>query len=143
VTAVDTGNATSLQYIQNVKNLLKTASEEYGAGNATGAEALATTAYLDNFEYVESELEQRNASELKEQIEQLMRVELIGLIKDSADPQAVDNKIVEINAKLDEAIVVVPEFPAIVTLMLVASIIAGMIYMNKRRQFGIGFGQQE
>lgn len=132
---------TGLQYIQNARDLLKQASTQYRAGNVTGAEALATTAYLDNFEFVESELEQRNATELKEETEQLMRVELIGLIKDGADPQAVDDKIAEINAKLDEAIVVVPEFPAIIQLMLVASIIAGMIYLNKRHQSGIGFGQ--
>ena len=131
VTAVDTGNATSLQYIQNVRDLLKRASEEYRAGNATGAEALATGAYLDNFEYVESDLEQRNATELKEETEQLMRVELIALIKDGADPQAVDDKIAEINVRLDEAIVVVPEFPMVAVIyvgiaVLFAVVVSGM-----------------
>ena len=132
MTPADNGNATSLQYIQNVRDLLKRASEEYGAGNATGAEALATTAYLDNFEYVESDLEQRNATELKEQTEQLMRVELIALINDGADPQVVDDKIAEINAKLDEAIVVVPEFLPFMISLILMTFMSGIIYLRRK-----------
>ncbi|HKU49240.1 MAG TPA: hypothetical protein VJP79_04770 [Nitrososphaera sp.] len=122
-----------LQYIQNVRDLLNQASTEYRAGNATGAEKLATTAYLDNFEYVESDLEQRNATELKQEIEQLTRVELIGLVKDGADPQAVDDKIAEINAKLDEAITIVPEFP-VGMLASVASMLSLVILLGRYRE---------
>jgi hypothetical protein len=42
---------------------------EYSMGNSTGAEELATEAYLENFQYVESPLEKKDAGELKEQME--------------------------------------------------------------------------
>lgn len=103
--------ATAIQYIQNVSDLLDRVSVEYNAGNTTGAEELAIAAYIDNFERVEADLDQRNATELKEQIEQSLRVELVGLIRDGADSQAVDGKIADIKSKLDEVIVIVPEFP--------------------------------
>ena len=103
--------STAVQYIRNVKDLLSRVSTEYRAGNTTGAEKLATIAYIDNFEHVESELEDRNATELKEQTEDMLRVELLGLIRDRAAPQSIDDKIAEINLKLEEAIVIVPEFP--------------------------------
>ncbi|HJS83182.1 MAG TPA: hypothetical protein VJ742_10160, partial [Nitrososphaera sp.] len=108
----DAGNVTSLQYIQTVKDLLARASEVYRAGNYTGAEVLATTAYIDNFEHVEPDLVAHNATDLKEETEQMLRVELISLIRDRASPDQVDAKIDEINSGLDHAIAVVPEFPA-------------------------------
>ena len=43
----------SIHYLQNARNLLNQTSVEYNNKNYTGAEELATGAYLDNFEYVE------------------------------------------------------------------------------------------
>jgi hypothetical protein len=60
--------ATALEYIQNVKDFLSRVSTEYKEGNVTVAEELASLAYIDNFEHVGKELDQRNATELKEQI---------------------------------------------------------------------------
>jgi hypothetical protein len=141
VTAIrDNGNATSLQYIQNVKNLLSRVSAEYKAGNSTGAEELAKIAYIDNYEYVEPELVQRNATELKEQTEEMLRVELVGLISDRADSEQIDAKIAEINSKLDEAITVVPEFPAgTPTAVLVAVVTATILYGRYRKRAGLHF----
>jgi hypothetical protein len=51
-----------------------------------------------------------------------MRVELIGLIREKAEPQVIDGKIAEINSKLDEAIVVVPEFPLAAIGIMIAAI---------------------
>ena len=42
---------------------------EYGIGNSTGAEQLAAYEYLENFEHVESLLEEKGTEELKEEIE--------------------------------------------------------------------------
>lgn len=120
---------TAVEYIQNVKDLLSRVSAEYKAGNATGAEELATMAYIDNFEHVETELDQRNATELKEQIEQMLRVELVGLFRDRADSESIDAKIAAINGKLDEAIVIVPEFPAtLAAIAAIAGVLAAVLY---------------
>ena len=134
----DTSAVTAMQYIQNVRDLLSRTSAEYKAGNYTGAEELATMAYLDNFKQIESDLDQRNATELKEQTAQLMHVELLGLIRDKADPQAVDGKIAEINSKLDEAIVVVPEFPLGISLLIVAFALTSAILLVRFKRKDVG-----
>ncbi len=131
-------NVTSLQYIQNIRELLSHVSTEYKAGNNTGALALATAAYLDNFEYIEPELEQRNATQLKEDTEKLLRDELVGLIRDGGSSETVDAKIADINAKLDEAIVIVPEFPPGITLVMTLLLIT-MITLLARFKGKIGF----
>jgi hypothetical protein len=118
-----------VQYIQNVRNLLTRVSTEYKAGNVTGAETLVNIAYLDNFGHVEVELERRNATELKEHTAQMLRVELVELINDGADSQSVDEKIAAINANLDAAIVIVPEFPT--ALVLVAAIMIPTVISSR------------
>ena len=77
---------------------------EYSTGNSTGAEKLATKAYLENFEQVESPLEEKGAGELKEQIEDMMREDLRGLIKNNASTEEVTTHINATEAKLMEAI---------------------------------------
>ena len=129
---------TAVQYIQNVKDLLDVASQEYKAGNATGAQALVETAYLDNFEYVEPELEQRNATDLKEELETMLRIELIGLMRDGADQQTIDDKITLINLKLDEAIAIVPEFPIGISLLIVAFTLTSAIILVRFKRKDVG-----
>ena len=51
-----------IDYLQNARNLLNQTSVEYKNSNYTGAEELAIAAYLDNFEYVENELEKKGFS---------------------------------------------------------------------------------
>ena len=77
---------------------------EYSTGNSTGAEKLATKAYLENFEQVESPLEEKGAGELKEQIEDMMREDLRGLIKNNASTEEVKTHINATEAKLVEGI---------------------------------------
>ena len=48
-----------VDYLENARGLLNLSSFEYRNSNYTGAEELATTAYLDNFEHVEEELEKK------------------------------------------------------------------------------------
>ncbi|HKY52925.1 MAG TPA: hypothetical protein VJM08_01415 [Anaerolineales bacterium] len=64
---------------------------------------------------------------MKEQTLQVIHVELLRLIRDKADPQTVDGKIAEINSKLDEAIVVVPEFPRAALVIIIAAIGAAIV----------------
>jgi hypothetical protein len=95
---------------------------------------LVNIAYLDNFEHVEPLLEQLNATALKEEIEEMMRVELAGLIENSADGESIDAKIAEIDAKLDEAIVIVPEF-TLAAVFVLASAIGAFILMSRTNRF--------
>lgn len=91
-------------YAKTARQLLNQTQMEYSKGNITGAEELATRAYLDNFEYVEAPLEQKGKHVLKENIEDMMRKELRGLINDKAPVPQVSELINETDAKLLEAI---------------------------------------
>jgi hypothetical protein len=95
----------SKQYIENTKRLLQQVSLEYKDGNHTAAEELATTAYLDNFEFVEIDLVKHNAKALSDQIEQMMRVQLREMIKTQVSQDKIDSQIKAIDSKLDEALI--------------------------------------
>jgi urease gamma subunit len=101
----------SAQYIENVRELLKQVSAEYHRGNYTGADQVAVTAYLDNFEHVEGPLVMANQTQLKNDAEQMMRIQLRDMIKQKVTPEQLDAHIAAINVKLDQAVKVVPEFP--------------------------------
>ena len=93
-----------IDYLQNARNLLNQTSAEYKNSNYTGAEELAIAAYLDNFEYVESELEKEGSHSLMQNIEHMMREELRDLIKNKANLAELDMHINATDAKLLEAI---------------------------------------
>ena len=93
-----------IDYLQNARNLLNQTSVEYKNSNYTGAEELAIAAYLDNFEYVESELEKKGSHGLMQDIEHMMREELRDLIKNKANQTELDMHINATDAKLLEAI---------------------------------------
>ena len=82
-----------IDYLQNARNLLNQTSVEYKNSNYTGAEELAIAAYLDNFEYVESELEKKGSHSLMQDIEHMMREELRDLIKSKANQAELDTHI--------------------------------------------------
>ena len=93
---VEGGNASNLQsdntlriYFENIKYLLsKTIGSITEDSDYTTAEKYATTAYLDNFEYIESPLEKLEPN-LKGSIEKMMREELRELIKNKQQPQII------------------------------------------------------
>lgn len=118
---------TATQYIENAKQLLEQLSEEYGKGNFTGAEKLATLAYLENYENVESELKNRGSEGLVEETEELMRVQLREMIQSRVTQEQMDAHIAKINEKLDQAAVVVPEFPVSVAIIMASAI--GLVIM--------------
>jgi hypothetical protein len=93
-----------VDYLQNTRNLLNQTSVEYKNSNFTGAEELANTAYLDNFEHVEDELEEKGSHSFMEDLEHMMREELRGLIQDKVDQTELDMHINATDAKLVEAI---------------------------------------
>jgi len=93
-----------VDYLENARGLLNQSSFEYRNSNYPGAEELATTAYLDNFEHVEEELEKKSSHAFMEDIEHKMREELRDLIKDKAQQSELDIHINATDAKLVEAI---------------------------------------
>lgn len=93
-----------VEYLQNTRNLLNQSLAEYKNANFTGAEELAITAYLDNFEYVEHQIEKNGSHSLVEDIEHMMREKLRDMIKEKASQTDVDLHINATDAKLVEAI---------------------------------------
>lgn len=93
-----------VNYLETARNLLNQTSVEYKNGNFTGAEELADAAYLDNFEHVEEELEEKGSHSFMENLEQMMREDLRQLIKDKAGQSDLDMHINATDAKLAEAI---------------------------------------
>ena len=91
-------------YLQNARDLLNLTSVEFKNSNYTGAEELANTAYLDNFEHVEHELEEKGSPSFMEDLEHMMREELRDLIQDKVDQTELDMHINATDAKLVEAI---------------------------------------
>jgi hypothetical protein len=134
----DRNSVTSLQHIMNIRSLLENISKAYSAGNSTGAEKLAKNAYQDNFVYVEPDLVRQNATELKDTTKKMLQDDLIELIQHGASRESVDAKISEINAKLDQASVVVPEFPAGIAAVML-SILVGSIILFTRCGRDLGF----
>jgi len=93
-----------IDYLQNARNLLNQTSAEYKNSNYTGAEELATAAYLDNFEHVEHEIEEKGSHGFMVDIELMMREKLRDLIKDKANQTELDLHINATDAKLLEAV---------------------------------------
>jgi hypothetical protein len=94
----------SIVYTETARNLLNQVSTEYKKGNFSGAEELATRAYLDNFEYVEAPLEKNGGSEIMKQLEDMMRKDLREMIKDEVPYEKLLSHINATDMKLDEAI---------------------------------------
>jgi hypothetical protein len=94
----------AITYAQTARQLLNQTIVEFSRGNSSGAEELATEAYLDNFEYVEAALEEEGAANLKEQLEHMMHEELRDMVRNSASIEEIGSHINVTNAKLVEAI---------------------------------------
>ena len=66
--------------INNIEKILDQVSSNYKNGNKDTAFSLATNAYLENYEYVEGAIAQKDRP-LMEKIELMMRVDLRNMIK--------------------------------------------------------------
>ena len=119
-----------MEYVNNIKQLLEQAKEEYSKGNIEEAHSLATKAYIDNYEFVEWELAQYD-EELIEDVEWMMREELRGMIKDEAPVSEVNAKIDEILVKMDSIAAIVPEFGTIAMMILVVGIVGALAVTSK------------
>lgn len=119
-------------YVTNVRNLLTEAKEEYAKGATDEALSLATKAYLDNFEFLETAVGAQNP-ELNKEMEQMMRVELRDMIKDGAPVSEVSAQIDDILLKMDEVAVIVPEFGSIAAMILIVGLVSSIIIFSKSK----------
>lgn len=88
--------------ISNIEKILEQTSEEYRDGNKDTAFSLATNAYLENYEYIEGAIAQKDRP-LMEKIEMMMRVDLRTMIKNGESVESIDAKISSIKTELNKA----------------------------------------
>ena len=92
----------SIAIIDNIKSLLTQLTQAYESQDYQRAESIATEAYLDNYEYIEVPLAQRD-KQLMEQTEVMLREELRQMITDRVPIDQIELHITLINANLDRA----------------------------------------
>ena len=102
-------NEKYISIIQNIRKLLEQLSTAYKTENYQKASELAITAYIDNYEYIETPLEITGNGDLMKEIELKMRVDLREAIKEKESQSEIDKLIDDINTKLfDVAIILDP-----------------------------------
>ncbi|OLC88044.1 MAG: hypothetical protein AUJ08_00030 [Thaumarchaeota archaeon 13_1_40CM_3_50_5] len=90
------------KYFSNIRTLLTNVMTEVKSGNYKQAEQHAITAYVDNFEYLETPIEKYDP-ELKGTLEIDMRENLRGMINDEKPSQAIEEYVNGILGKLEKA----------------------------------------
>jgi len=85
--------------INNIENILNQVSSNYRSGDKNTAFSLATNAYLENYEYIESAIAQKDRP-LMEKIELMMRVDLRSMINNGDTADDIDAKINSIKSEL-------------------------------------------
>jgi hypothetical protein len=100
-----------VKIIEDIQVLLNKILNEYKAQNYTGAEELATVAYLENYEYVEVPLAEKN-EELMEETEIMLREDLSTAIEERAPVEQVQQLMNNVNGNLDRAKQLFLETPA-------------------------------
>ena len=91
-----------IKIIEDIQVMLNKILEEYKAQNYMGAEELATVAYLENYEYVEAPLAEKN-EELMEETEIMLREDLSTAIEEKAPLEQVLQLMNNINGNLEQA----------------------------------------
>lgn len=133
VAGEETEKTELIDYVENIRILLIETKEKYAKGETNEALSLATKAYLDNFEFLESSIGAQNP-ELNEEIEEMMREELRDMIKNGASVEEVNSHIDEILLKMDEVAVIVPEFGPMTFVVLSVAIITVLIIGIKKQK---------
>jgi plastocyanin len=92
---------TPKEIISTVKTLLNQTINEYRNQNFTGSQRLASSAYLDNYEFIEAPLDKHDKA-LNENTEVMLRQQLRQMIKDKSPMENVQQLINNINPNLDK-----------------------------------------
>jgi exonuclease VII large subunit len=90
------------EIISEIRSLLNQTVEAYRQQNYAEAEALATTAYLDNFEFIEAPLAEKDEA-LMENTEVMLREQLRQLIQNKVSLEELQQHIDKIKINLDQA----------------------------------------
>lgn len=88
--------------INKIENILNQVSSSYRSGDKDTAFSQATSAYLENYEYIESAIAAKDLKQM-EKIENMLRVELRSMIQNEDPAEDIDAKIDSIKENLDEA----------------------------------------
>jgi len=90
------------EIISEIRSLLNQTVEAYNQQNYAEAEALATTAYIDNFEFIEAPLAEKDQA-LMENTEVMLREQLRQLIQNRVPVEEIQQHIDKINSNLEKA----------------------------------------
>jgi hypothetical protein len=90
------------EIISEIRTLLNQTIQAYKQQNYAEAEALATSAYLDNYEFIEAPLAEKDKA-LMENTEVMLREQLRQLIQNKVAPEEIQQHIDKINSNLDQA----------------------------------------
>ena len=90
------------EIISTIRNLLNHTIDEYKKQNYTSAGNLADIAYIDNFEFVEAPLAEKD-EELMVETEITLREKLSRLIEERVPVEQVQQLVDQINKQLDQA----------------------------------------
>lgn len=85
--------------INKIESILDQVSSSYKSGDKNTAFSQATSAYLENYEYIESAIAAKDRKQM-EKIELLLRVDLRNLIQNNESADTVDAKIDSIKTEL-------------------------------------------
>jgi predicted secreted protein with PEFG-CTERM motif len=124
-----------MTYVENIRDLLKQVKTEYADGDKDMALSLATKAYLDNFEYLESTIKQSDP-ELVEEVETMMREDLRDMIKNDAPVSEINQQVDAIILKMDSVAKIVPEFGTIAMIILSVALVS-IIGLTARSKLSI------
>lgn len=115
--------------IDKINELLDESVAEYKAGNLQQARALAVEAYLDNYEFIESDIQEDNP-DLMKKIEINMREKLVQMIDSKQPASQIESHVTTIKSDLETArTVVVPEFPT--AIVAIAAIMAAVVMIGR------------
>lgn len=88
--------------INKIESILDQVSASYKRGDKDTAFSQATSAYLENYEYIESAIAAKDPKQM-EKIESMLRVELRYMIQNEEPIEDIDTKIDSIKEDLDDA----------------------------------------
>jgi hypothetical protein len=92
------------EIISEIRNLLNQTIQAYQQQNYAEAESLATIAYIDNLEFIEAPLEEKDENEtLMENTEIMLREQLRQLIQNRVPTEQLQQHVDKINDNLDRA----------------------------------------
>jgi hypothetical protein len=111
---------TPAEIISNIRSLLNQTINEYRNQNFTGAQGLASSAYLDNFEFIETPLDKHDKA-LRNDTEIMLREQLRQVIKDKLPIENIQQLINKIDSNLDKAETLLANEPSVQTITSAAS----------------------